>query len=85
MWDLQAIRIMNRRSALAEDNFNRHCSYSGDPEHGIVLHSAKQRSTRHLAGNVVNPGNSPAGKFLARWLASNSVEEHDHLVESYFI
>ena len=67
-----------RARGTAEGTFNRHCSYAGTVEDGIVLHSAKWRSTAFVSAG------SPARHFMTQWLASNSPEAHDTLVESYF-
>jgi hypothetical protein len=81
MFDIITLRRLNneaaKRSARAETETSRHCSYSGDTESGVVLHSAKQRSTVFLA-----PAKAKA--FLAAWFGTNSAESHDRLVESYF-
>jgi len=69
--------VERARRGAAESETSRHCSYSGDSENGVVLHSAKQRSTVFL-----KPWQ--AKLFLAAWLGKNSAEAHDKLVESYF-
>jgi hypothetical protein len=83
MHSIEGIRSLNRKAAArakrvaAESETSRHCSYSGDVENGVVLHSAKQRSTAFIEGGK-------ARVFLAAWLGTNSAEAHNKLVESYF-
>lgn len=67
-----------KQKAQAESETDRRCSYCGDAEQGIVLHSAKQRSTVFVSAGA------PSVKFLAKWHGTNSDEAHDALVESYF-
>jgi hypothetical protein len=85
MHGLSQIVAMNRRASAkaGEDNFNRHCSFTGDSETGVVIHSAKQRATVFLPGRKL-PFQSPAARFLRRWNSVNSAEARDHLVESFF-
>jgi hypothetical protein len=70
---------MNRKAAqnaAAETETSRHCSFSGDALRGIVLHSAKQRSTVFIDGER-------AHQFLAlRYNLSRT--QQDRLIESYF-
>lgn len=87
MWDLATIKSINSRPAKVEDTFNRHCSFSGTAEDGIVLHSAKQRNTVYLQGNrewAPRRSVAPAASFMSRWFSVNSAEARDRLVESYF-
>lgn len=83
MDSLENIIRKNSKAALksaqrtAETETTRHCSYSGDPQKGIVLHSAKLRSTAFIRGLT-------AKQFLASWLGTNSADKRDALVESYF-
>ncbi len=80
MHSLSGIRAMNEkavRRAKAETETSRHCSFAGDTESGVVLHSAKQRSTIFLAPRR-------AKLFLVRWFGTNSDEARDRIVESYF-
>lgn len=70
---------MNNKAAVkAENNFDRHCSFSGNSEDGVVLHSAKLRNTVFLSAGA------RASDFLRRWWSTNSQERRDALVESYF-
>jgi hypothetical protein len=69
--------VERARRGAAESETSRHCSYAGDSAEGVVLHSAKQRSTVFLPP-------SKAKIFLALWLGTNSQAKHDLLVESYF-
>ncbi len=71
---------MNRkavRRSQAETETSRHCSFAGDKDTGVILHSAKKRSTSFLAPHG-------AKQFLAKWYGTNSAEARDRLVESYF-
>jgi hypothetical protein len=77
MHSLPEIIAMNSKPRRGEDAFSRHCSYSGDTEAGVVLHSAKQRSTAFLSPDK-------AKRFLAAWFGTNSEVVRDNLVESYF-
>lgn len=80
MYCLEVIHSMNRRAASApkhETEWSRHCSYH-QTKTGIVLHSAKLRSTAFLS-------NGPATKkFLVDWFGTNSATRRDQLVEAYF-
>lgn len=72
---------MNREAAQAvsaETETNRHCSFSGTPEDGVVLHSAKHRNTVFLTGGRA------ARRFTVAWWSVNSQEARDRLVEGYF-
>lgn len=83
MYGLSEISRMNRNAearaarGAAESETSRHCSYSGDSVEGVVLHSAKQRSTVFLPPLA-------AKIFLAMWLGTNSQAKRDMLAESYF-
>jgi len=84
MFDIASLKKMNEAEArrlsrnLAETETSRRCSYSGDSIKGVVLHSAKQRSTVFL-----RPG--PAAKqFIAKWFGTNSETVRNTIVESYF-
>jgi hypothetical protein len=81
MFALNEIVKMNRKAAAkalrVEDNHNRACSFSGDAEHGVVLHSAKLRNTVFLAPKL-------AVNFLRRWYSVNSQEARNRIVEGYF-
>jgi regulatory protein YycI of two-component signal transduction system YycFG len=81
MYALNQIIRMNREAveqSMREDNFSRHCSFAGNSQEGVVLHSAKHRNTVFLRGG------RQAAAFLAAWWSVNSQEQRDHLVESYF-
>ena len=65
--------VARARRVADESETNRRCSYQGDPESGIVLHSAKQRAT------VFVKAGKPAQQFMAKWLATNSDVKHDVL------
>jgi len=75
---LNAAAVRKARRLLAESETNRRCSFAGDVQEGLVLHSAKQRSTVFIRG-------AQAKAFMAGWLGTNSDEAHDKLVESYFV
>jgi hypothetical protein len=81
MYSLPIIQRMNAKRAAAplrESETIRHCSIAGDSIDGIVLHSARTRSTAFLSGGA------QANRFLGEWYGTNSVEARDKLVESYF-
>jgi len=65
------------KAAAIETNHNRHCSYC-ESRNGIVLHSAKLRSTVFLS----DP--NACRQFKTQWFGTNSAEARDKLVESYF-
>lgn len=71
-------RLAAEKAVRVETNHNRHCSFNGSAQEGVVLHSAKHRATVFL-----REGRQAAG-FLARWWSVNSQEARDRLVESYF-
>ena len=82
MHDLKTLIALNNRAAAAanapaESETTRHCSYAKGPNGGLVLHSAKLRSTGFLAAKE-------AKNFLVSWFATNSATKRDRLVESYF-
>ena len=80
MHSLDQIVRMNREACKAkqEDNFSRHCSFSGTAAEGVVLHSAKHRNTVFLREG------RQAAAFLARWWSMRSQAKRNQLVESYF-
>jgi len=82
MHSLNEIIVINDRAAAkavkVEDNHNRACSFQGDANNGIILHSAKFRNTVFLYPRQ-------AKNFLRRWFSLNSDEAHNHLVESFFV
>ena len=89
MYSLNTLRKINARAAEAprgEDTFSRHCSHcvnvKTDPEPGVVsrsvvIHSAKHRNTAYLEGKR-------AENLLVALQASNSVVEHDRLIEEAY-
>jgi hypothetical protein len=81
MFALNEIVKMNRKAAAkalrVEDNHNRACSYSGDANSGVVLHSAKFRNTMFLRPSI-------AKRFLVQWNSVNSQEARNHIVERFF-
>jgi hypothetical protein len=84
MHSLAGIKALNanavkrwKSGAAAETETSRHCSYQGDPETGIVLHSAKLRNTAFIIGKK-------AKLFLTQWFSTNSAEKRDKIVESFF-
>jgi hypothetical protein len=83
MHSLSGIIAMNaaavrRAHRNAETETTRHCSFAGDAQNGVVLHSAKQRST------VFVKGGAAATAFLAKWFGTNSDTRRDSIVESFF-
>ena len=79
MYALHTITKINADAAKApkhETETTRHCSYCASRA-GVVLHSARQRSTAFISG-------AQARKFQAGWLATNSTTVRDGLVESFF-
>jgi hypothetical protein len=82
MYALSTLAGLNFRRASAqirkENETNRECSYAGNVDDGIVLHSAKKRSTVFVGAGV------PSKTFLAKWFGTNSQEQRNSLVESYF-
>jgi hypothetical protein len=82
MFDLAEIVEMNRRAvsksrAKVETNFDRACSYNGDANTGVVLHSARLRNTVFLRPSL-------ARHFIRRWNSVNSQTSRNRIVESYF-
>lgn len=81
MYDLPTLSRLNAnadRNLCSETETTRHCSYTGNPDKGIVLHSAKKRSTAFLS-----PG-PRSETFLTLRRVCRSPESLDRLVESYF-
>lgn len=79
MYSLNTLAKINARAATApraETETTRHCSYCASRA-GVVLHSARQRSTAFISG-------AQARKFQAGWLSTNSTTVRDGLVESFF-
>ena len=80
MYSLHVIRQINAKAATApkaETAITRHCSFHAGRD-GVVLHSARTRSTGFLSAGV------NAKTFLADWYATNSTVKRDAVVESYF-
>lgn len=79
MYPLETIKSLNEQAATApapETETTRHCSFVRSSQ-GIVLHSAKQRSTVFLSGN-------DAAKFLRMAARNRTPFRRDKLIESYF-
>jgi len=79
MYSLEQIKKLNAVAATApapENELSRHCSFVRSSQ-GIVLHSAKLRSTCFLDGNE-------AAKFLRMAARNRTPERRDKLIESYF-
>lgn len=79
MYSLDVIKSMNARAAQrrpVENEITRHCSFCQSSA-GVVLHSAKRRSTGFLRGRA-------ASAFVRRWNRLRSAAKRDQLVESYF-
>ena len=77
MYSLEQIKKMNAASITpVETETTRHCSFVRSSQ-GIVLHSAKLRSTCFLDGNE-------AAKFLRMAARNRTPERRDKLIESYF-
>lgn len=66
-----------KRPFVGESETGRHSSFVGDADRGVVLHSAKQRSTVFL-----NP--ERAKDFLAEVSGAKTPEQKDSAIESYF-
>jgi hypothetical protein len=87
MYALDEIVAMNnaavrkaRQAQKDEGAYNRNCSYCGNAEKGVVLHSAWLRSTVFL-----EPG-PQCNWFLAQWISKGAKGQsaRNALVESYF-
>ena len=79
MYSLEQIKKLNAAAATApapENELSRRCSFVRSSQ-GIVLHSAKLRSTCFLDGNE-------AAKFLRMAARNRTPERRDKLIESYF-
>lgn len=70
------VKLRKTRSA-PESETTRHCSWAQNAK-GLILHSAKKRSTVFLGGD------KNIRLFLSKWYGTNSAEKRDQLVESYF-
>lgn len=77
----EAAYIARQKAALkngsAENETNRRSSFV-ESRGGIVIHSAKRRSTAFIGGarNVKN--------FLAKIWGTNSLDRRDEIIEGYF-
>lgn len=79
MYDLPTLARLNAaRPMSSETETTRHCSYTGNVTRGIVLHSAKQRSTCFLSAGP------RAELFRTLRLATSTPAQLDKLIESYF-
>lgn len=79
MYSLNIIKKLNGAPLPKhESETTRHCSFAGSVSSGVVLHSAKKRSTVFLSAG------KRSERFLVNWFSSNSATKHDALVESYF-
>lgn len=79
MYSLETIQKLNAEAAVraaTETETTRHCSYVRSSQ-GVVLHSAKLRSTCFLDGN-------DAAKFLRMAARNRTPDRRDALIESYF-
>lgn len=82
MHSLEGIKKMNdeevarQERGRAETETTRASSYAGNDDSGIVLHSAKQRSTTFL-----RPGET-SKEFLKSWKAAKTQEDKNHLLPS---
>ncbi len=80
MYSIETIKKLNAEAATraaAETETTRHCSYVKSSQ-GVVLHSAKLRSTCFLDGNE-------AAKFLRLSARNRTPARRDALIESYFM
>jgi len=80
MYCLAVIHKINADAAKApkrETDQSRRCSYHRSSR-GIVLHSARNRSTAFIEGK------RRCDRFEVEWSATNSADKRDALVESYF-
>lgn len=77
MYHLDVLKSLNARAgAPVESETTRHCSFVQSAA-GIVLHSAKQRSTIFLKG-------VSAAAFLRKVGVARSELRVDQIIESYF-
>ena len=79
MYSLETIKKLNAEAAVraaAETETTRHCSFVRSSQ-GVVLHSAKLRSTAFLDGNE-------AARFLRLAARNRTPGRRDALIESYF-
>ena len=79
MYSLDTLKKMNADAvtrATAETETTRHCSFVRSSQ-GVVLHSARQRSTVFLSGN-------DAAKFLRMSARNRTPARRDAIIEAYF-
>lgn len=79
MYSLETIKKLNAEAATraaAETETTRHCSFVRSAQ-GVVLHSAKQRSTLFIDGLI-------AARFLRMSARNRMPAARDRLIESYF-
>ena len=83
MYSLNTIHKINAercKAPSAESTHDRHCSYCvsvNNGKRGIVLHSAKNRSTAYIEG-------AAATRFLVEIQSTNAFEKRDSIIERYF-
>lgn len=88
MYDINTLKGLNEarfkqlqasglKNPVAETETNRRCSFH-QSKAGIVLHSAKRRSTAFIGG-VKN-----VKKFLLAYWGTNSLDKRDQVIEGYF-
>ena len=82
MYCLESIKKMNcdavkRQRRNAEQETTRLSSFSGEPYSGLILHSAKNRSTVFLLG-------AAARAFLADYSKAKGKLAKNAVIESYF-
>jgi len=81
MYSLNVLKKLNRADPkpTGETELTRHCSYvDRAADEAVVIHSAKQRSTRCIQGKV-NRKN-----FLLKVCSTNSLDRIDEIIEAYF-
>jgi hypothetical protein len=78
MFDLQTlIKINNKPAVKAENNFDRECSWQGDPVRGVVVHSAKFRNTVFIVGGR-------AKRFITAWWSTTDQSRRNRIAEALF-
>lgn len=80
MYSLTTLHKINAKAAAKpkhENEWSRHCSFH-QSKPGIVLHSAKLRSTAFLEAGP------KAKRFLVEIQSTNSQVKKDSIIESYF-
>ena len=71
-----ALNNIDRRNA--ENEVTRHCSYTGNVERGLVLHSAKLRSTAFVSAGLYSK------LFLAEHAKCKTIAARDAHIEAQF-